>query len=98
MKGLMPITSEEKSQQTTIRDAIAAYLDSVSIARSANTSRTYRNGMQLFQNMLFEHKVDSQIVTIDKLPINAITWFIVFLKSYAPTSERLYLTAVTSFY
>jgi len=88
----------EKSQPPTIRDAIAAYLDSVSMARSANTSRTYRNGMQLFQNMLTEHKTDPQNTTVDEFPENAITWFITYLKNYAPTSERLYLTSVTSFY
>ena len=94
----MSTTIMEKSQPPTIRDAIAAYLDSVSMARSANTSRTYRNGMQLFQNMLTEHKTDPQNTTVDEFPENAITWFITYLKNYAPTSERLYLTSVTSFY
>ncbi|HMD90099.1 MAG TPA: tyrosine-type recombinase/integrase [Anaerolineaceae bacterium] len=98
MNEQTPITSSEISLNPTIRDAISAYLDSVSMARSANTSRTYRNGMQLFQEMLAQHKVNPQKTSIDKLPENAITWFIAFLKNYAPTSERLYLTAVTSFY
>ena len=94
----MSIIPPENSQRPTIRDAISAYLDSVSMARSANTARTYRNGMQLFQEMLIEHKINSQKTEIDKFPENAIIWFITFLKNYAPTSERLYLTAVTSFY
>ena len=98
LKDAMTLTPLDNSQQTTIRDAIGTYLDSVSIARSANTTRTYRNGMLLFQKMLTEHKLDPQKTGIDKFPENAIIWFIVFLKGYAPTSERLYLTAVTSFY
>ncbi|MDR3574924.1 MAG: tyrosine-type recombinase/integrase [Anaerolineaceae bacterium] len=98
MNDQMTSNSTEKPQQTTIRDAMAAYLDSVSMARSANTYRTYRNGMQLFQEMLAKHKIDTNSSKINEFPENAITWFIAYLKDYAPTSERLYLTAVTSFY
>jgi len=82
----------------TIRDAIAAFLDSVSLARSANTTRTYRNGLEVFQAVLIEHKLDPEKTPVSCLKEDAVVWLAVALKDRAPTTERLYLTAVTSFY
>ncbi len=44
----------EKSSKTnlTLQSAIHAYLDSVALARSRNTTRTYRNGLTVFLNVL----------------------------------------------
>ena len=36
----------------TVSESISAYLDSVSLSRSANTSRTYQNGLAAFTSML----------------------------------------------
>ncbi|NLG95902.1 MAG: tyrosine-type recombinase/integrase [Chloroflexi bacterium] len=82
----------------TICDAIAAFLDSVSLARSANTTRTYRNGLEVFQAVLIEHKLDPEKTPVSCLKEDAVVWLAVALKDRAPTTERLYLTAVTSFY
>jgi hypothetical protein len=79
----------------TIREAMAAYIDSVSLARSANTTRTYRNGLELFQGVLLEHKLDPEKTTVGELKEDAIVWLAVALKDHAPTTERLYLTAAT---
>jgi integrase/recombinase XerC len=82
----------------TIRDSIAAFIDSVSLARSANTTRTYRNGLEVFQAVLIEHKVDPQNAPVTAIKEEAVVWLAVALKDHAPTTERLYLTATTSFY
>lgn len=82
----------------SIRDAIDAYIDSVGLARSANTARTYRNGLKLFQSVLAEHKIDPEKTPVSKLKEESIVWLAVALKDQAPTTERLYLTAASVFY
>lgn len=82
----------------TIRDAIATFLDSVSLARSANTARTYRNGLDIFQAALIEHKIDPEKTAVNRLKEDAIIWLAASLKDRAPSTERLYLTAATLFY
>jgi len=82
----------------TIREAIAAYLDSVALARSANTTRTYRNGLDVFQVVLLQHRLDPEKTPVTSLKEEAIVWLATALKDRAPTTERLYLTAATSFY
>lgn len=82
----------------TIREAAAAYIDSVSLARSANTTRTYRNGLAIFMDVLAGHKLDPEKAPVAQLKEEAIVWLATALKDRAPTTERLYLTAATSFY
>jgi integrase/recombinase XerC len=83
---------------STICESIAAYIDSVSLARSANTTRTYRNGLEVFKSVLIEHKVDPEKAPVSSIKEEAIVWLATALKDHAPTTERLYLTATTSFY
>jgi len=78
--------------------AIAAYLDSVYLARSESTARTYRNALQSFCQVLEDNNQDPDKTPVDKLDESAIAWFAAALKNYAPATERLYLTAVTGFY
>ena len=82
----------------SIAAASARYLDSVSLARSANTARTYRNGMTVFLSVLRDHKLDPDSQPVTALPEDAIVWLAVGLKDNAPTTERLYLTAANGFY
>lgn len=82
----------------TIREAIDAFIDSVGLARSANTTRTYRNGLEVFQAVLIDHKVDPEKAPVSSIKEEAIVWLAVGLKDLAPTTERLYLTSATSFY
>lgn len=82
----------------TIQDAILRYLDGVNLARSANTTRTYRNGLELFQQVLAAHKLDPQKNPVQSLKEDAVVWLATALKDHAPTTERLYLTAAVSFY
>lgn len=90
--------TESDSLSPTITDAIHAFIDSVALARSANTTRTYRNGLEVFQAVLVEHKLDPQKTPVRQLKEESIVWLATALKGHAPTTERLYLTAASSFY
>lgn len=82
----------------TILEAIEAYLDSVSLSRSANTARTYRNGMTAFRATLADHGYPTTSTEISEITEDAVAWLAADMKSFSPATERLYLTAVTGFY
>jgi site-specific recombinase XerD len=82
----------------TIALAMKNYLESVKLARSPNTSRTYANAMHLFSNVLKENKLDPQLSPVAKLSEDAVVWMAVALKGYSPSSEQLYLAATTGFF
>ncbi|MEN8172316.1 MAG: tyrosine-type recombinase/integrase [Chloroflexota bacterium] len=82
----------------TIAVSIANYLDSVILARSESTARTYRNALKVFTNILEQHGHESDKASIKNLTEDAIVWLTSGLKEYAPATERLYLSAVTGFY
>jgi len=82
----------------SITAAVAGFLDSVEMARSANTARTYRNALHSFLFVLADHEMNPDDTAVSDLPDDSVTWFTTSLKRYAPTTERLYLTAVTGFY
>ena len=83
---------------TTIGQAIAAYVDSVRLARSENTALTYRKALNTFTKVLEKHNLSPDETKITALDEEAIVWLATALKDSAPTTERLYLTAVTGFY
>ena len=82
----------------TISDAIQNFLESVALARSERTAKTYRSALTVFREVLQEHHLHPDKTQVEALPEDAIAWFASTLKPYAPTTERLYLTATTMFY
>jgi integrase len=82
----------------SIAQSIAAYLDSVRLARSESTARTYSNALNSFGNTLEDKQQSPDETPVAELSEDAIVWFATDLKDYAPATERLYLTAVTGFY
>lgn len=86
------------NKKSSISRVIQEYIHTVTSARSANTARTYRNAMNSFCAMLREHKISPDTTPIASLSEDAVAWFIAGLKEYSPTTERLYLTAMTGFY
>jgi len=82
----------------SIASAMAAYLDSVNLARSQNTARTYANALRAFGALLKNKKIDIDKIPVSELKEDAVAWFAVYLKDFAPTTEQLYLTAVAGFY
>ena len=81
-----------------IQSAVAAYLDSVRLARSQNTARTYGNALSSFIETLQDEGIAPEEERLDALSEDAVAWFATALKDYAPATERLYLTAVSGFY
>jgi integrase/recombinase XerC len=92
--------TEIQTQMTTITiaQAIQFYLDSIRMARSENTARTYRNAMNIFSTVLADKKIDIDHESTDTLSENAIAWLATWLKVYSPATEQLYLTAVAGFF
>lgn len=84
--------------EATLGDCVNQYLEMIRMARSENTFRTYKNGLQAFQTTLAKNDIDPSKANIQDLTEEAITWFATDLKSYAPATEQLYLTAATGFY
>ena len=82
----------------TISQAALEYIDSVTLARSQNTARTYRNALNIFLEELENRGVEIEVQDCKELAAESITWFAQTLKRYAPATERLYLTAVTGFF
>jgi integrase/recombinase XerC len=84
--------------QPTIAQSMNAYLDSVSLARSANTARTYANAMSAFAERLADDGLDPEETSVAEAPDDLLAGFITALKGYSPATERLYLTAVMGWY
>ena len=82
----------------TILDAINSYIESVTLARSENTARTYQNAMEALRATLADHGYPTTSTKITELSEDAIAWFAADLKAFSPATERLYLTAATGFY
>ena len=60
--------------EMSIANAIASYLDSVRLARSPNTAKTYRFGMQMFKAVLTGMKIDPEMTQVANLTEDAIIW------------------------
>lgn len=82
----------------TLLQSIEAYLDSVSLARSPNTARTYTNALNAFLEVLQELKIDPESYLSSDIKEDWVTNFADALKIYAPATERLYLTALAGWY
>ncbi len=82
----------------TVNTALAKYLDSVKLGRSAHTARTYSNAANVFRAALRKNGLDASEAPIDKLSEDAITWLVKYLKDHSPATERLYVQAMASFY
>lgn len=87
-----------KGSEKTITDGMNAFLDSVTLSRSENTARTYHNAMDFFRTVLIENDIEPDELPVNQLSEDAIIWLATALKDYAPTSERLYLTAASGLY
>jgi len=82
----------------TISQSITNYIDDLFLSRSRSTATTYRNALKSFTLTLADKGIDPDAITANDIPEEAVIWYARSLKSYAPTTERLYLTAVTLFY
>jgi integrase/recombinase XerC len=84
--------------EQTVSEVIASYLETIRQARSPHTAATYKNALNALTRTLAEHDHDSSKMKIGELREDAISWLASSLKSYAPTTEALYLTATSGFF
>ncbi|KPK95461.1 MAG: hypothetical protein AMJ88_00530 [Anaerolineae bacterium SM23_ 63] len=96
--NILPGIKAETMKPMTIEESMRAYLDGVSLSRSPNTARTYKNALQAFSETLRSIGVDPKTVPVMETTEDWTTDFARDLKSYAPASERLYLSAATGWY
>ncbi len=82
----------------SISEAVHGYLQTVRLARSENTVKTYANALVFFTQVLDVRNISPDEAPIAELSEDALAWTIAALKVYAPTTERLYLAALTGFY
>jgi site-specific recombinase XerD len=82
----------------TVQQSFQAYLESIALARSANTARTYANALSAFGTALQDHEIDPDATPASQSDENWILLYIGDLSAYAPATERLYLTAVAGWY
>ena len=82
----------------TIAETFHSYLDSVSLSRSPNTTRTYTNALSSFSAVLEDLGIDPDTSSCAEANEHWVIDFATALNSYAPATERLYLTALTGWF
>jgi integrase/recombinase XerC len=82
----------------TIASAVQEYLQIVGQSRLKNTAVTYTKAMKSFQIMLVENNLDPEISPAVELTEDVLADYAVYLKNYAPATERLYIQAAQGFY
>jgi integrase/recombinase XerC len=82
----------------TLKSAVIAYLDTIQLARSVNTLRTYKTAMDFTLQVCEDHKLKPDEMPVKDFSEDVVTWLIQAARHHAATTERLYLTALTGFY
>jgi integrase/recombinase XerC len=88
----------EIAKAPTISSVISEYLDVVKLARSQNTALTYGKALKEFKKVLTKAKIDPETSPADMLTEDMISRFVMYLKSFSPATEQLYVRAVARFY
>jgi site-specific recombinase XerD len=85
-------------KETSLSKAMDNYLGGISLSRSPNTARTYRNALNAFLTTLIDSSIDPENLPVSQASEDWIIEFANDLKGYSPASERLYLTAVAGWF
>jgi len=81
-----------------IASVIEEYIDIVRLARSQNTALTYSKALKEFKRFLTKIKINPETSPANVLTEEHISKFIMHLKTFAPTTEQLYVHAIARFY
>ncbi|RJP48875.1 MAG: hypothetical protein C4557_12365 [Anaerolineaceae bacterium] len=92
------MTASSETKIPTILDAMKRYLDMVKLSRSRHTMLAYKNALQIFRDVLVEKSLNPDTAPAEKLTEDLISPLAGYLKTYAPSTEQLYLQAVKGFY
>jgi len=82
----------------SIASAINKYQNSIKLSRSIHTAKTYSNALNFFSATLEKKGFPVETTAITALKEDTIIDLAVDLKYHAPTTERLYLQAVSGFF
>lgn len=83
---------------STISSVINDYLEVVKLARSQNTTLTYGKALKEFKKVLVKAKIDPETSPASVLTEDLVSRFVMYLKSYSPATEQLYVRAIARFY
>ena len=81
----------------TISEVIRDYLNTIKLARSENTLLAYHTALDNLVITLKDNKIDVENDPVNIINEEIISWFAQDLKSYAATTEQLYITAAKGF-
>lgn len=82
----------------TIETVVMDYIETIKLARSEHTARTYRNALNMYLRVLDEYNIDPGSTPVCELSEKTISWLAQNLKVYSSATEQLYLTAVAGFF
>jgi len=88
----------ERTKASTITSVISEYLDVVKLARSQNTALTYGKALKEFKKVLVKSKIDPETSPAGMLTEDLVSRFAMYLKSFSPATEQLYVRAIARFY
>ncbi len=83
--------------EISIEKSIDLFLQNISLTRSENTEKTYRNAMNAFTQMLTETGIDPK-GSVDVLSEKFFSIFAKYLKSYSPSTESLYINVAKNYF
>ncbi len=85
------------SNQISIDHTIEKFLENISLSRSSNTERTYRNAMNAFKEMLLEKGIESS-QPVSSLSEKIFSDYAKYLKAYSPSTESLYINVAKNYF
>ena len=88
----------ETTKEDNISSIITEYLEVVKLARSQNTALTYGKALKEFKKVLVKSKIDPETSPASALKEDMISKFVMYLKSFSPATEQVYVRAVARFY
>src|SRR5437867_8741920 len=88
----------DTTKSSTISSVIMEYLEVVKLARSQNTALTYGKALKEFKKVLLKAKIDPETSPASVLTEDLISKFVMYLKSFSPATEQLYVRAIARFY
>lgn len=92
------MTQASDAKTVTISDAMKRYSDMVKLSRSRHTMLAYKNALNIFREVLREKSLEPDSTPAETLTEDLISPLAGYLKTYAPSTEQLYLQAVKGFY
>ena len=82
----------------TVDEALELFLMQIRRSKSANTSAAYAQALRAFANTLAARDVHPEKTEVTELLPDWLEWYLSDLQDFSVATEKLYATAVRSFY